>query len=49
MIRFGPSGNSVRFYDEGHKSSVDAPQWLAEQGLKIAQGMVGVGACAPSR
>ena len=33
MIRFGPSGNCKRFYDEGHVSSVDAPKWLAEQGL----------------
>ena len=33
MIRFGPSGNCKRFYDEGHISSVDAPKWLAEQGL----------------
>lgn len=33
MIRFGPSGNCSRFYDEGHSSSVDAPKWLAEQGL----------------
>lgn len=33
MIRFGPSGNSKRFYDEGHNSSLDAPKWLADQGL----------------
>ncbi|MCM1195092.1 MAG: TIM barrel protein [Firmicutes bacterium] len=33
MIKFGPSGNSVRFYDEGYKSSVDAPEWLSLQGL----------------
>lgn len=33
MIKFGPSGNCVRFYEEGHKSSVDAPEWLAKQGL----------------
>ncbi|MDD3298934.1 MAG: TIM barrel protein [Firmicutes bacterium] len=32
-IRFGPSGNSLSFYDQGHKSSVEAPGWLAEMGL----------------
>lgn len=32
-IRFGPSGNSLSFYQEGHKSSVEAPGWLAEMGL----------------
>ena len=33
MIRFGPSGNCKRFYDEGFKSSVEAPEWLSKQGL----------------
>jgi deoxyribonuclease-4 len=33
MIRFGPSGNDDLFYAEGHKSSVEAPKWLAEKGL----------------
>lgn len=33
MIRFGPSGNCKRFYDEGHTSSTDAPKWCADQGL----------------
>lgn len=33
MIKFGPSGNSKRFYDEGHVSTTDAPKWCAEQGL----------------
>jgi deoxyribonuclease-4 len=32
-IRFGPSGNSEEFYAEGHKSSVEAPEWLASMGL----------------
>lgn len=43
MIRFGPSGNSMRFYDEGHKSSVDAPQWLANQGLSAYEYSFGKG------
>lgn len=30
---FGPGGNSVSFYNEGHKSTVEAPAWLAARGL----------------
>ena len=33
MIRFGPSGNSESFYEQGHKSSVEMPQWLRDMGL----------------
>lgn len=33
MIRFGPSGNSQQFYDEKHKSSLEAPEWLHKMGL----------------
>lgn len=33
MIRFGPSGNSQIFYDEGNKSSLEAPKWCAEHDL----------------
>lgn len=43
MIRFGPSGNATRFYDEGHKSSVDAPEWLASQGLNAYEYSFGKG------
>lgn len=43
MIRFGPSGNATRFYDEGHKSSVDAPEWLAKQGLSAYEYSFGKG------
>lgn len=32
-MRFGPAGNAERFYTEGFKSSVQAPEWLAKQGL----------------
>ncbi|WP_337960861.1 TIM barrel protein [Caloramator sp. mosi_1] len=31
--KFGPSGNSKSFYDEGYKSSVDMPKWLKQKGL----------------
>jgi deoxyribonuclease-4 len=33
MIRFGPSGNSESFYEQGNKSSVQMPAWLAGMGL----------------
>lgn len=33
MIKFGPSGNSDIFYEQGFKSSLEAPQWIAEFGL----------------
>lgn len=33
MIRFGPSGNCDLFYDQGFKSSLEAPQWLKNRGL----------------
>jgi deoxyribonuclease-4 len=32
-IRFGPAGNSLSFYQQGYKSSVEAPGWLAKRGL----------------
>ncbi|MBA1337001.1 MAG: Endonuclease IV [Firmicutes bacterium] len=32
-VLFGPSGNSESFYDEGNKSSVEAPGWLKAKGL----------------
>lgn len=43
MIRFGPSGNCKRFYLEGNKSSVQAPQWLASQGLNAYEYSFGRG------
>jgi deoxyribonuclease IV len=33
MIRFGPSGNSDSFYEQGYKSSVQMPAWLNHMGL----------------
>ncbi|MGN0798348.1 MAG: TIM barrel protein [Christensenellales bacterium] len=33
MIKFGPSGNCDLFYDQGFKSSLDAPAWLKNRGL----------------
>lgn len=33
MIRFGPSGNSDSFYEQGYKTSSQMPAWLASMGL----------------
>lgn len=33
MIRFGPSGNSDSFYEQGYKNSYQMPAWLAKMGL----------------
>lgn len=33
MIRFGPSGNSESFYEQGFKSSAQMPAWLKAMGL----------------
>ena len=33
MVRFGPSGNDLKFYADGNQSSVDAPRWLQSIGL----------------
>ncbi len=30
---FGPGGNSLSFYNEGHKSTVEAPAWILKRGL----------------
>ena len=43
MIKFGPSGNSERFYAEGYKSTVDAPKWIADQGLTVYEYSFGRG------
>lgn len=33
MIRFGPSGNDILFYEQGYKSTIQAPEWVAKMGL----------------
>lgn len=33
-VKFGPAGNSDSFYEQGYKSSLDMPLWLAQMGLK---------------
>ncbi len=43
MIRFGPAGNCDRFYEEGNNSSIQAPVWIAEQGLNAYEYAAGHG------
>ncbi len=43
MIKFGPSGNCKRFYDEGYKSTTQAPKWCADLGLTVYEYSFGRG------
>lgn len=43
---FGPSGNSQRFYDEGHKKTLETFAWLQEQGLNAFEYPAGNGITA---
>lgn len=42
-IRFGPAGASASFYEEGHKSSLDMPEWLKNRGLNAFEYQCGRG------
>lgn len=43
MIRFGPSGNDITFYNEGYKSTLEAPKWLSDKGLNAFEYSFGKG------
>ncbi len=43
---FGPGGNSESFYNEGKKSTVQAPAWLKERGLDAYEYQAGNGLTA---
>ena len=43
MLRIGPSGNSLSFYQSGHKHTVEAPKWLNEIGLNAYEYSFGRG------
>lgn len=43
MIRFGPSGNSNEFYEQGYKRTAQAPKWLADKGLQAYEYSFGRG------
>ncbi|MBO7218561.1 MAG: TIM barrel protein [Clostridia bacterium] len=43
MIKFGPSGNCVTFYNAGYKKTLQAPKWLYELGLDAYEYSFGKG------
>lgn len=43
LAKFGPGGNCERFYEEGHKSSLEIPEWLKEKGLSAYEYECGKG------
>ena len=40
---FGPAGNSLSFYAEGHKSTTEAGKWVKERGLDLFEYSFGQG------
>lgn len=44
--KFGPGGNSSLFQSSGHKSSLDAPKWVADMGLDAYEYECGNGVTA---
>lgn len=42
-VLFGPSGNSLSFYEEGHKSSLETPKWVKDRGLELFEYSFGQG------
>jgi len=43
MLRFGPSGNDTLFYQQGFKSTVQAPAWVSAMGLNAFEYSFGRG------
>lgn len=43
MIKFGPSGNSKKFFEDGNKISLQAPAWLKKIGLEAYEYSFGKG------
>ncbi len=43
LAKFGPGGNCEKFYEEGHKSSLEIPKWLKEKGLSAYEYECGKG------
>ena len=48
MIKFGPSGNSQSFFDEGHEHTLEMPAWLSKRNLDIFEYSFGRGVMVPS-
>ena len=47
MLKFGPAGNCVTFYDAGYKRTLEAPKWLKEMGLDAYEYSFGKGFTLP--
>lgn len=43
MIRFGPAGNDITFYNEGNSKTIEAPKWLRSKGLNAFEYSFGRG------
>lgn len=43
MIKFGPSGNSESFYEEGYKNTIQAAKWVKDKGLNAFEYSFGKG------
>ena len=43
MIKFGPSGNSLSFYEEGNNKTEQTPLWLKSRGLDVFEYSFGRG------
>lgn len=37
-VLFGPAGNSLSFYEQGHKSTLETAEWLSKQGSGLFDG-----------
>lgn len=48
MIKFGPSGNSESFFNEGYKSTLEMPEWLSKRNLDIFEYSFGRGVLVSS-
>jgi len=42
-VKFGPSGNSISFYEQGNKHTYQAPLWLYDLGLELFEYSFGRG------
>ena len=42
-VRFGPSGNSESFYEQGYKNTEQAAEWLSKMGLSAFEYSFGRG------
>lgn len=42
-VKFGPAGNDEAFYNEGHKSTLEIPEWLNHLGLDAYEYQCGKG------